>query len=70
MIGQEVTAGSAKLKVVARIDRCAATHVNPDNGERDLQLTRFLQGGFGHMDCGVFAEVIEGGEVKPDDGLG
>jgi uncharacterized protein YcbX len=67
MIDTEITAGTARLKVVARIDRCAATHVNPDSGERDLQLTRFLQGGFGHLDCGVFAKVIEGGEVRPGD---
>lgn len=70
LIGKEISAGGAKLKVVARIDRCAATHVNPDNGERDLQLTRFLQGGFGHVDCGIFAKVIEGGELKTGDTLG
>lgn len=70
MIGQTVSAGGATLEIVARIDRCAATHVNPDTGESDLQLTRFLQGGFGHMDCGVFAKVVEGGEIKVGDDLG
>jgi len=70
MIGQTVSAGGAKLEIVARIDRCAATHVNPDTGESDLQLTRFLQGGFGHMDCGVFAKVVEGGEIRVGDDLG
>lgn len=67
LIGQEFSAGAARLKAVARIDRCAATHVNPDDGERDLQVTRFLQGGFGHMDCGVFASVVDGGEIAVGD---
>lgn len=70
LIGQTLTAGTARLEVVARIDRCAATHVNPDTGESDLQLTRFLQGGFGHMDCGVFAKVVESGEIRVGDSLG
>lgn len=70
LVGQEISAGGAKLEIVDRIDRCAATHVNPDNGERDLQLTRFLQGGFGHLDCGVFARVSSAGELRTGDAFG
>ncbi|WP_417518977.1 MOSC domain-containing protein [Minwuia sp.] len=66
-IGQEFSIGAARLRIVARIDRCAATNVDPDTGERDMQIPKVLQSGFGHMDCGVFAEVIEGGEIAEGD---
>jgi hypothetical protein len=70
LIGRTCAAGAAELEIVDRIDRCAATHVDPDTGESDLQLTRILQGGFGHMDCGVFATVATAGAVAPGDGFG
>lgn len=69
-IGKTVKAGGATLDVTMRIDRCAATDVNPETGERDLQVTRYLQGGFGHIDCGVFATVAEGGTLKIGDEVG
>ena len=44
--------------------RCAATNVDPDTGARDLTIPETLLRSFGHADCGVYAEVIEGGEIK------
>ena len=41
--------------------RCAATEVDPDTGIRDLPIPRTLMQTYGHADCGVYAEVIEGG---------
>jgi hypothetical protein len=66
-IGREIRIGAARLKVFERIQRCAATNVNPDTAERDMNIPLTLRKGFGHLDLGVYAEVIAGGEVKPGD---
>jgi hypothetical protein len=66
-IGREIRIGTARLKVFERIQRCAATNVNPDTAERDMNIPLTLRKGFGHLDLGVYAEVIADGEVKPGD---
>jgi MOSC domain-containing protein len=64
LLGQEIAIGkSARLKVVKRIVRCAATNVDPETGARDLTIPETLLRSFGHADCGVYAEVIEAGEI-------
>jgi uncharacterized protein len=64
LLGQEIAIGeSARIKVVKRIVRCAATNVDPETGARDLTLPETLLRSFGHADCGVYAEVIEAGEI-------
>ena len=41
LLGQEIAIGSsARLKIVKRIVRCAATDVDPDTGIRDLSIPR------------------------------
>ncbi len=67
LLDREITAGSARLKVVKRIVRCAATEVDPATGIRDLQIPAALQRAFRHGDCGVYAEVIDGGEIAVGD---
>jgi uncharacterized protein YcbX len=70
LIGRTLAAGpAARLKVVKRIVRCAATNVDPQTGLRDLALPQTLQQTYGHADCGVYAEVVEGGEVKVGDAI-
>jgi len=59
----------ARLKVVKRIKRCAATDVDPATGIRDLTIPRTLMQAFGHTDCGVYAEVITGGEIAVGDAV-
>lgn len=68
-IGKEITVGTVRLRVKERIDRCAATNVNPETGARDMNIPRALQHGFGHIDLGVFAEVLEGGTFQVGDAL-
>jgi uncharacterized protein YcbX len=64
LIGKTLAIGpSARLKVVKRIVRCAATEVDPDTGIRDLALPKVLLQTFGHSDCGVYAEVVGAGEI-------
>src|SRR5256885_956493 len=65
LLGHEIAIGkNARLKVVKRIVRCAATNVDPDTGARDLTIPETLLRNFGHADCGVYGEVIEAGEIK------
>jgi len=60
---------SARLKVVKRIVRCAATEVDPDTGIRDLPIPQTLLKTYGHADCGIYAEVIEGGPIAVGDAV-
>ena len=69
LLGREVTIGSARLKAVKRIQRCAATDVDPDTGLRDLAIPKTLLQSFGHSDCGIYAQVVSGGEVAVGDAL-
>jgi uncharacterized protein YcbX len=70
LLGAEIAIGpSAKVKVVKRIQRCAATEVDPLTGIRDLAIPQMLMQTFGHADCGVYAEVVAAGDVAAGDVL-
>ena len=68
-IGSEITLGAARLRVVSPITRCAATQVNPATAERDLDVVAALERAFGHINMGVYAEVLTGGEIAVGDQL-
>lgn len=68
-VGRTLAIGAARLKVVRRIVRCAATRVNPLTGAVDANPVRELSTNFGHTDCGVYAEVIGGGMIRPGDAI-
>ena len=68
LLGREFTVGpNARLKVIKRIVRCAATDVDPATGIRDLSIPRTLTQSFGHADCGVYAEVVAPGDIAIGD---
>ena len=68
LVGSEIAIGpSARLKIVKRIVRCAATEVDPDTGIRDLEIPRTLMKTYGHADCGIYGEVIGAGTVSIGD---
>lgn len=67
LLGREIRIGSAQLKVIKRIVRCAATEVDPDTGIRDLRIPGVLMQNLGHADCGVYAEVTAAGDVAVGD---
>jgi uncharacterized protein YcbX len=69
LVDASITAGSARLKGVKRIVRCAATEVDPKTGVRDLPVPRLLMQTLGHINCGVYAEVMEGGSIAEGDGI-
>jgi uncharacterized protein len=64
LVGRELVAPyGLRLKVTARIRRCAATNVDPRTGERDLSIPKTLMQQLGHMDCGVYAQVLDSGSI-------
>ena len=67
LVGREFAIGAVRLKGLKRIVRCAATNVDPDTGVRDLTIPNTLMQNFDHMDFGIYAQVIEGGDIKPGD---
>ncbi|MAH83100.1 MAG: hypothetical protein CBB68_01135 [Rhodospirillaceae bacterium TMED8] len=66
-IGAELMIGDAQIEVTERIDRCAATNVNPATAERDMNIPKALKRAFGHVDMGVFARVLRTGSVNAGD---
>jgi uncharacterized protein len=70
LVDSEIAIGSqARLKIVKRIVRCAATEVDPDTGIRDIAVPRILMNTYGHADCGVYGEVIATGPIAIGDGI-
>lgn len=69
LLGQTLAIGDVRLNVVKRIVRCAATNVEPRTGIRDLEIPKTLMQAFGHMDCGVYAEVTAGGSFAVGDAI-
>lgn len=69
LVGQEILLGAARLRVFKRTIRCPAVEVNPTTAERDAKPQRWLRDHFGHMDLGVYAEVIGGGPIAVGDAL-
>lgn len=69
LVGATLAIGDARLKVVKRIKRCAATNVDPVTAARDLHIPQTLMRTLGHADCGIYAEVVAGGTMSPGDAL-
>jgi uncharacterized protein len=67
LVGREIALGSARARIVKRIVRCAATNVEPSTGIRDLDIPRTLMQRLGHSDCGIYAEIVGGGQVEAGD---
>jgi MOSC domain-containing protein len=55
-----VRLGSAATTLVKSIRRCVATHVNPETGERDIEIVTALRDSYGHQYCGVYLNVAAG----------
>ncbi len=63
------TPGGVRLKLARRTVRCAAVNVDPETGIRDLAIPAALSKSLGHSDCGVYAEVLNGGTVRAGETL-
>jgi uncharacterized protein len=69
LVDRTLAIGTARARVVKRITRCAAVNVDPDLGVRDLEIPQALMRRLGHIECGIYAEVIEGGTVGVGDAI-
>ena len=67
LLDRTLAIGEARLKVVKRITRCAATNVDPDTAARDLDIPTTLMQRLGHNECGIYAEVISPGTIGVGD---
>ena len=67
--GKRLRVGDATLTVLKMTDRCAATGVEPGTGRRDMDIVKTLEKNFGHIDCGVYARIEEGGRIARGDAL-
>lgn len=67
--GRTLSVGGVTAEVLKPIVRCAATHVDPTTAERDVELVKALFDNYGHMFCGIYLNVTEGGEVAEGDGV-
>jgi hypothetical protein len=65
--GTRIRLGQAVVEVFKPIQRCVATHVNPDTAAVDLELVPVLQQLAGHANCGVYVHVIAAGAAGPGD---
>ena len=66
-VGREVRLGPLTARVFSPIVRCAATHVDPTTAERDIDIVRALHEGFGHLHCGIYLSVTQGGTIREGD---
>ena len=57
------------LRVLKGTTRCPATEVNPETGERDAHPVEELRSLYGHVELGVHAEVVEGGQFSVGDAI-
>jgi uncharacterized protein YcbX len=70
LLGREIACGGARVMAFKRIVRCAATNVDPQTGIRDMTIPQTLMQSFGHMDCGIYAEVVAGGDIAVGAAIG
>lgn len=64
---REIALGEARVRVFKSITRCAATHVDPDTGVGDIEMVETLYREYGHMLCGLYLHVEQGGDLKLGD---
>ena len=67
--GRKVRLGGARVEVLRPTDRCRATSVDPDTGRTDVNVPRVLAALAGHVCFGVYARVVEAGEVRAGDAM-
>lgn len=65
--GRRLRIGGTILTVLKMTDRCAATGVEPGTGRRDMDLVQTIRKAFGHIDCGVYARIEQGGRISRGD---
>lgn len=67
LIGKSVRIGSVPMKIVKMTKRCAATEVDPETAQRDIDVPEALYRLTGEADCGIYAEVTGPGNISEGD---
>jgi uncharacterized protein YcbX len=67
LIGKTLAIGKARLKIIKRTTRCAATEVNPETALRDIDIPEILWRRRGDIDFGIYAEVTATGKITEGD---
>lgn len=67
LIGKTIRVGGVDFKVTKRVVRCAATEVNPQTAERDIDIPEAVWRKTGENDLGIYARAISAGKIAPGD---
>ncbi len=67
LIGKTIRAGGVEMKITKRVVRCAATEVNPETAERDIDIPDSIWRKTGDSDLGIYARVVTAGGISPGD---
>ena len=65
--GAVLRLGEVVCEAIKPIPRCVAVHVDPVTGERDLDVLGALRQDFGHVNCGLYVRVRQGGRLCEGD---
>ena len=65
--GAALRLGEVVCEVVKPIPRCIAIHVDPATGVRDLDVLGAMRRHFGHVNCGLYVRVRQGGRLVEGD---
>lgn len=68
-VDRPVQIGALRFRGLARTPRCAAVNVNPVTAERDANLPKAIRQHFGHVDLGVYLEVLADGDLRVGDAV-
>lgn len=75
-IGRDVRVGAALVRPAGNVGRCAVTTQDPETGVPTFDTLRVLQQTRGELEtteplpCGVWADILEAGEVRLGDPIG
>ncbi|MFD2172733.1 MOSC domain-containing protein [Rhodobacter lacus] len=69
LIGRRLRIGTAVLEVAMPITRCRATCANPETGQEDFATLEWLDRLNGDTLFGLYATVIDGGEIARGDAV-
>jgi hypothetical protein len=69
LTGKTVRIGKTRLKLLRPALRCAATSADPWSGDTSIDVPGMMRHYLGHMFCGIYAKVLEGGDIFEDDRL-
>lgn len=67
LVGKTLTIGGVTFKGTKLTVRCAATEVNPETAERDVDVPEALWRKIGNTDCGFYASIVAPGKISEGD---